>query len=232
MSASCLPRQWIAKLGWDKAISKFFLKKISRVNKVPFPHFARKFIIAAVSSVNYVHEYNKLNIHWNKRNAIYFTVEYHAVTRRNSPNFKYSGNVTFWLTSFKTCFEAFANWTWLSTRNRIEFTVNCLAWPQGHFRIKTKFSSRQGLFTISKKNAKSFGWDFRSVRTVGVVYRLPKISALSRRARLDSSYNIKLVRNSMKLKKLVNGITDFHSERPNLETRTTFSEFLFVPGIF
>ena len=98
-----------------------------------------------------MHEYNKLNMHWNKRNAIYFTVEYHAVTRRNLPNFKYSGNVTFWLTSFKTCFEAFANWTWLSTRNRIELTMNCLAWPQGHFRIKTKFSSRQGLFTISKK---------------------------------------------------------------------------------
>ena len=164
-------------------------------------------------------------MHWNKRNAIYFTVEYHAVTRRNLPNFKYSGNVTFWLTSLKTCFEAFANWTWLSTRNRIELTMNCLAWPQGHFRIKTKFSSRQGLFTISKKKILEILVDFRSVRTVRVVYCLPKISSLWRRARLDSSFDMKLVRNSTKLKKLVNGKTDFHSEHPNRENRTTFSEF-------
>ena len=110
--------------------------------------------------------------------------------------------------------------------------MNCLAWPQGHFRIKTKFSSRQGLFTISeKKNSRNFGRDFRSVRTVRVVYRLPKISALSRRARLNPSYSIKLVRDSTKLKKLVNGKTDFHSEHANRENRTTFSEFPFVPGI-
>ena len=41
--------------------------------------------------------------------------------------------------------------------------------------------------------------NFRSVRTVRVVYRLPKISGLSRRARLDSSYNMKMVRNSRNL---------------------------------
>ena len=85
---------------------------------------------------------------------------------------------------------------------------------------------------LKKKNSRNFGWDFRSVRTVRVVYRLPKISALSRRARLGPSYNIKLVRESTKLKKLVNGKTDFHSERPNRENRTTFSEFPFVRGIF
>ena len=41
--------------------------------------------------------------------------------------------------------------------------------------------------------------NFRSVRMVRVVYHLPKISGLSRRARLDSSYNMKLVRNSRNL---------------------------------
>ena len=34
--------------------------------------------------------------------------------------------------------------------------------------------------------------NFCSVRTVCVVYHLPKISGLSRRARLDSGYNMKL----------------------------------------
>ena len=38
--------------------------------------------------------------------------------------------------------------------------------------------------------------NFRSVRRVRVVSLLPKISGLSRRARLDSGYNMKLVRNS------------------------------------
>ena len=37
--------------------------------------------------------------------------------------------------------------------------------------------------------------NFRSVRTVRIVYHLPKISGLSRRARLDSSYNMKLATN-------------------------------------
>ena len=41
--------------------------------------------------------------------------------------------------------------------------------------------------------------NFRSVRMVRVVYHLPKISGLSRRARLDASYNMKLVRNSRNL---------------------------------
>ena len=41
--------------------------------------------------------------------------------------------------------------------------------------------------------------NFPSTRTVRVVYHLPKISGLSRRARLDSSYNMKLVRNSRNL---------------------------------
>ena len=41
--------------------------------------------------------------------------------------------------------------------------------------------------------------NFRSARRVRVVYHLPKISGLSRRGRLDSSYNMKLVRNSRNL---------------------------------
>ena len=45
------------------------------------------------------------------------------------------------------------------------------------------------LFTIYKKFQKFCG-NFRSLRTVRVVYHFPKISGLSRRARLDSSYNI------------------------------------------
>ena len=71
------------------------------------------------------------------------------------------------------------------------------------------------MFTIYKKNPEILVGNFRSVRTVRFVYHLPKISGLSRRARLDSSYHMKL-----------------HSERPNRENETTFSEFPFVPGIF
>ena len=54
-------------------------------------------------------------------------------------------------------------------------------------------------FTIYKKTPEILVGNFRSVRTVRVVYHLPKISGLSRRARLDSSYNMKLVRNSRNL---------------------------------
>ena len=49
------------------------------------------------------------------------------------------------------------------------------------------------------KKFRNFGWNFRSVRTVRVVYHFPKISGLSRRARLDSSYNMKMIRNSRNL---------------------------------
>ena len=73
----------------------------------------------------------------------------------------------------------------------------------------------QGLFTIYKKLPEILVGNFRSVRTVRVVYHLPKISGLSRRARLDFSYHVKL-----------------HSERPNRVNGPTFSEFPFVPGIF
>ena len=52
------------------------------------------------------------------------------------------------------------------------------------------------LFTIYKKIPEIL---VRSVRTVRVVYHLPKISGLSHRARLDSSYNVKQVRNSRNL---------------------------------
>ena len=73
--------------GRDKAISGSKLN--SQVNKVIFPHFARKLITAA--TFYQLHEYNKLNLQWNKRNAIYFTVEFHAGTRRNSLDFNNSG---------------------------------------------------------------------------------------------------------------------------------------------
>ena len=55
------------------------------------------------------------------------------------------------------------------------------------------------LFTIYKRIPEILVGNFRSLRTVCVVYHLPKISGLSRRARLDSSYNMKLVRNSRNL---------------------------------
>ena len=60
---------------------------------------------------------------------------------------------------------------------------------------------RLGLFTIYKKSPEILVGTFRSVRTLRVVYHLPKISGLSRRAKLDSSYN----NYRTKLKKLVNG---------------------------
>ena len=63
----------------------------------------------------------------------------------------------------------------------------------------TQGSHRKCLFTIYKKIPEILVGNFRSVRTVRVVYHLPKISGLSRRARLDSSYNMKLVRNSRNL---------------------------------
>ena len=55
------------------------------------------------------------------------------------------------------------------------------------------------LFTVYKKNSEILVANFRSVRTVRVVYHLPKISGLSRRALMDSSYNMKLVRKSRNL---------------------------------
>ena len=61
----------------------------------------------------------------------------------------------------------------------------------------------RGCLPFIKKIPEILVGNFRSVRTVRVVYQLPKISGLSRCARLDSSYNMKL--DSAKLKKLVNG---------------------------
>ena len=55
------------------------------------------------------------------------------------------------------------------------------------------------LFTIYKKIPEILVGNFRSVRTVRVVSHLPKISGLSRRPRLDASYNMKLLRNSRNL---------------------------------
>jgi len=53
----------------------------------------------------------------------------------------------------------------------------------------------QGCLPFIKKIREILVRNFWSVRTVRVVYHLPKISGLLRRARLDSSYNMKLVRN-------------------------------------
>ena len=67
-----------------------------------------------------------------------------------------------------------------------------------HFLGKVPYTS--WLFTIYKNIPESLVGNFGSVKTVRVVHHLPKISELSRRAsRLDSSYKMKLVRNSRNL---------------------------------
>ena len=68
-----------------------------------------------------------------------------------------------------------------------------------HARSLRRARGRLWLFTIYKRIAEILVGNFRSVRTVRIVYHLPKISGLSRRARLDSSYNMKMVRNSRNL---------------------------------
>ena len=67
-----------------------------------------------------------------------------------------------------------------------------------HFLGKVPYTS--WLFTIHKKIPEILVGNFGSVKTVRVVHHLPKISGLSCRAsRLDSSYKMKLVRNSRNL---------------------------------
>ena len=67
-----------------------------------------------------------------------------------------------------------------------------------HFLGKVPYTS--WLFTIYKKIPEILVGNFGSVKTVRVVHHLPKISELSRHAsRLDSSYKMKLVRNSRNL---------------------------------
>ena len=85
-----------------------------------------------------------------------------------------------------------------------------------------------GCLPFIKKNPEILAGNSRSVRTICVVYNLPKISVLSPSARLDASYNMKLVRTQETCK----WRTNFHSERSNQENGTTFSYFPFVPGIF
>ena len=58
---------------------------------------------------------------------------------------------------------------------------------------------RLWLLTIYKKNPEILLGNFWSVRTVRVVYQSPKISGLWCQATLNSSYNMKLVRNSRNL---------------------------------
>ena len=67
-----------------------------------------------------------------------------------------------------------------------------------HFLGKVPYTS--WLFTIYKKIPEILVGNFGSVNPVRVVHHLPKSSGLSRRAsRLDSSYKMKLVRNSRNL---------------------------------
>ena len=67
-----------------------------------------------------------------------------------------------------------------------------------HFLGKVPYTS--WLFTIYKKIPEILVGNFGSVKAVRVVHHLPKISGLSSRAsRLDSSYKMKLVRNSRNL---------------------------------
>ena len=67
-----------------------------------------------------------------------------------------------------------------------------------HFLGKVPYTS--WLFTIYKKIPEILVGNFGSVNPVRVVHHLPKISGLSHRAsRLDSSYKMKLVRNSRNL---------------------------------
>ena len=67
-----------------------------------------------------------------------------------------------------------------------------------HFLGKVPYTS--WLFTIYKKIPAILVGNFGSVKTVRVVHHLPKISGLSRRAsRQDSSYKMKLLRNSRNL---------------------------------
>ena len=78
--------------------------------------------------------------------------------------------------------------------------VSCLV-PYAYVRYFC-WNIYRGCLPFIKKNPEILVGNFRSVRTVRVVYHLPKISWLSRRARLDVSYNLKLVRNS---RNFVNG---------------------------
>ena len=66
-------------------------------------------------------------------------------------------------------------------------------------RFKLRKNTQLLLTIYKKKIPEILVGNFRSVRTVRVVYHLPKISGLSSRARLESSYNMKLVRNSRNL---------------------------------
>ena len=66
-------------------------------------------------------------------------------------------------------------------------------------RFKLRKNTQLLLTIYKKKITEILVGNFRSVRTVRVVYHLPEISGLSSRARLESSSNMKLVRNSRNL---------------------------------
>jgi len=68
--------------------------------------------------------------------------------------------------------------------------VPCL-FPYGYVRYFC-WNIYRGCLPFIKKIPESLVGNFRSVRMVRVVYHLPQISGLRRRARLDSSFNMKL----------------------------------------
>ena len=82
------------------------------------------------------------------------------------------------------------------------------------------------MFNIYKKIPEILLGNFRSVRTVCVIYHLPKISGLSRRASLDSSYNMKLVRNSRNLLM----VNEFPFETSQSEKRDYLFRISVCPG--
>ena len=84
------------------------------------------------------------------------------------------------------------------------------------------------LFTIYKKIPEILVGNFRSVRTVRVVYHLPKISGLSHRTRLDSELQHET---STKHKKLVNGKRISIRNVPIGKTGLPFQNFRLSPRI-
>ena len=87
------------------------------------------------------------------------------------------------------------------------------------------FGRLVGCLPFIKKIPEILLGNFRSVRTVCVVYHLPKISGLSRRAR-HSSDNMKLVRNSRNLKM----VNEFPFETSQSEKRDYLLRISVCPG--
>ena len=72
-------------------------------------------------------------------------------------------------------------------------------WPKPETAHEKPLAPRVGCLPFIKKIPGNFGREFLVGKNGTCRHHLPKISGLSRRARLDSSYNMKLVRNSRNL---------------------------------